>query len=156
MLRPRGAVNFAISRASAAFVLVPLLALAGCKQDAAPGAPSGSAAPVAAAGAGKTGGVLDIALDKEKTTMRIGPAYARPHSHGDGFLYYIMAFNEGATGTSCATKLDDTKPVGGTDWAVAIDQSTMSEEFLPAEKNKEYDDISVKGDIVAKVCPIPE
>lgn len=136
-----------------AFVAIASLPLGAC--DKKPSSATTSASPAASAAAAAPApvqpvGTLDVEIDDEYTTMKVGAAYAIPTQRDDGVLYYFMAFNAGARDTSCATTLKGENPVGGDNWAVSLDMSTGSTPFKPTEKNKEYDDVSASVFFVAK------
>jgi hypothetical protein len=132
-------------------------ALGACDKKSSSGTPAASSSAAAAAKAAvaelPATGTLDLEIDDDATTMKVGAAYATPSPHGDGNLYSFRAFNNKATETSCSTKINGDSPVGGDNWAVSLDMNSGAAPFKAGDKDKDYDDVITSVYFVSKTGP---
>ena len=80
-------------------------------------------------------GSIDVKYEKEKTTFKVGTAYAMPQPFGDdGVLYTFFVYNDGVKDPPCTDELFPSDPVGGNNWAdsfpPAASRSSPSRQIL--------------------------
>lgn len=89
-------------------------------------------------------GSIDVKYEKEKTTFKVGTAYAMPESFGDGVLYTFFVYNDGVKDPPCSDELFPQEPVGGNNWAVSIEMSPIGDPVPKNVKNKKYEKAMVR------------
>lgn len=99
---------------------------------------------------GEGNGSIDVKYEKEKTTFKVGTAYAMPQPFGDdGVLYTFFVYNDGVKDPPCSDELFPSDPVGGNDWAVSIEMSPIGDPVPKTVKNKKYEKAMVRFYFVA-------
>src|SRR5258706_12460472 len=139
-----------------AFVVMLWPVLGACDKKPSSGTAAASSSAVAAKAAVADvpqSGTLDVEIDDEATTMKVGHAFAIPAPHGEGNLYSFVLFNAKATEPTCATKIKGDAPVGGDNWAVSLDMGSGASPFKASDKDKDYDDVSTSVYFVSKSGP---
>lgn len=100
--------------AATCLIAATLAVLHGCGGKAEPAAsPAGEPA--------RSGGTIKMTHENATTDMAVGAGYATLYKVSGGTEFLITLYNDGATGTSCASTIEPDTAIGGTNWALELE-----------------------------------